>query len=75
MGYQAVVGRRSPERALQYLAPTLQFLIGVVVQHEPMPAVRLVGFGLIWVALALFTAEALSHRRRQLQLAAEASAV
>ena len=60
---------------LQYLAPTLQFLIGVVVQREPMPAVRLVGFGLIWVALALFTAEALSHRRRQLQLAAEASAV
>jgi len=60
---------------LQYLAPTLQFLIGVGVRGEPMPAVRLVGFGLVWAALALFTAEALTHRRRQLRLAAEASAV
>jgi chloramphenicol-sensitive protein RarD len=59
---------------LQYLAPTLQFLIGVVVRGEPMPAVRLVGFGLVWIALALFTGEALSHRRRQLRLTTEASA-
>jgi chloramphenicol-sensitive protein RarD len=59
---------------LQYLAPTLQLLIGLGIRGEPMPAVRLAGFGLVWVALALFTAEALGHRRRQLRLAAEASA-
>ena len=34
-----------------------------------------VGFALVWLALAIFTVEALRHRRRQLQLVAEASAV
>jgi chloramphenicol-sensitive protein RarD len=34
-----------------------------------------VGFGLVWVALLVFTVEAVQHRRRQLRLAAEASAV
>jgi chloramphenicol-sensitive protein RarD len=43
---------------LQYLAPSLQFLIGVFVYSEPMPASRLAGFALVWVALALFTAGA-----------------
>jgi chloramphenicol-sensitive protein RarD len=51
---------------LQYIAPTLQFLCGVLVFHEPMPAVRLVGFVIVWLALALFTWEALSRRRRTL---------
>lgn len=54
---------------LQYLAPTLQFLIGVLLYDEPMPAVKLVGFALVWVALALFTSEAYRHSRRQLRLA------
>ncbi len=44
---------------LQYLAPTLHFLIGVVVNGEPMPLSRLAGFVLVWVALAVFTAGAL----------------
>ena len=39
---------------LQYLTPTIQFIIGVTVRHEPLPAVRLVGFALVWVALVLF---------------------
>ena len=60
---------------LQYLAPTLQLFIGVAVRGEPMPAVRIAGFALVWVALALFTGELLSHRRRQLRLTAEASAL
>ena len=59
---------------LQYLAPTLQFLIGVLLYDEPMPPVKLVGFGLVWVALALFTSESLRHRRRQLRLALAAPA-
>jgi chloramphenicol-sensitive protein RarD len=60
---------------LQYLTPTIQFAIGVLVLHEPMPASRLAGFALIWIALALFTAETLSHHRRQMQLAVEAAAL
>jgi chloramphenicol-sensitive protein RarD len=57
---------------LQYLAPILQFLIGVVVYREDMPTSRWVGFALVWGALALFTGDAVhSARRRQLALAAE----
>jgi chloramphenicol-sensitive protein RarD len=52
---------------MQYLTPTVQFILGLVVFHEPMPAMRWVGFGLIWVALAVFTAETLRNRRRQLR--------
>ena len=60
---------------LQYLAPVLQFLLGVLWFREEMPAARWVGFVLVWIALVVFTVEALTHRRRQLALAAEASAV
>ena len=59
---------------LQYLAPTIQFALGILVFDEDMPASRWIGFGLVWVALAIFTVEALNHRRRQLQLIAHASA-
>lgn len=60
---------------LQYLAPTIQFALGVLLFHEPMPTMRWVGFGLVWVALAIFTIEAVNHRRRQLRLSAEAVAL
>ena len=62
---------------LQYLTPTIQFVIGVAVYHEPMPAMRWAGFALVWVALVVFSVESLLHRRqrqRQLALVAEASA-
>jgi chloramphenicol-sensitive protein RarD len=49
---------------LQYLAPTLQFLIGVLVYSEPMPASRLAGFALVWVALLIFTTDAVRGARR-----------
>jgi chloramphenicol-sensitive protein RarD len=58
---------------LQYLAPTLQFFLGVFWFHEDMPAGRWVGFALVWIALVVFTAEAVTHRRRQLRLTVEAS--
>jgi chloramphenicol-sensitive protein RarD len=48
---------------LQYLAPSLQFLLGVLVFAEPMPPVRLAGFALVWAALALFTADGIRHAR------------
>lgn len=60
---------------LQYLAPTFQFALGVFLFHEPMPAMRWVGFALVWVALAIFTFETVNHRRRQMRLTAEASAI
>ena len=60
---------------LQYLAPTIQFALGVLLFHEAMPPMRWVGFALVWLALVIFTYEALNHRRRQLRLTAEASAV
>jgi len=47
---------------LQYLSPTLQFLLGVWIFHEAFTADRLVGFALIWLALALFAAEGLLRR-------------
>ena len=59
---------------LQYLAPILQFALGVLWFHEDMPAGRWFGFVLVWIALAIFTVEAVNHRRRQLRLTAAASA-
>ncbi|ALK95152.1 transporter [Massilia sp. WF1] len=47
---------------LQYLSPTLQFLLGVWMFHEAFSPDRLVGFVLIWLALALFAAEGLLRR-------------
>jgi len=59
---------------LQYLAPTMQFLLGVLVFDEPMSPAKLAGFALVWLALALFTADLLRHHRRQLRLAVTAPA-
>ena len=49
---------------LQYFAPSLQFLCGVLVFHEEMSPGRWAGFGLIWVALAAFGVEGVVHHRR-----------
>jgi chloramphenicol-sensitive protein RarD len=48
---------------LQYIAPTIQFLIGVLVYREPFTGAQFIGFGLVWVALILFGVEGyLNHR-------------
>jgi chloramphenicol-sensitive protein RarD len=60
---------------LQYLAPILQFLLGITVLDEHMTPMRWVGFALVWVALVIFTWEAARHRRTQLRMAAEAAAL
>jgi chloramphenicol-sensitive protein RarD len=49
---------------LQYLAPVLQFLFGVLVFHEAMPPARLAGFGLVWLALVVFSLDGLRERSR-----------
>jgi chloramphenicol-sensitive protein RarD len=47
---------------LQYIAPILQFFVGVVIQREPLPLARLLGFGLVWLALVVFTWDGLRRR-------------
>jgi len=49
---------------LQYVTPTGQLLIGLLVRHEPFGLGRAFGFGLVWVALAVFTADLVRHHRR-----------
>jgi chloramphenicol-sensitive protein RarD len=49
---------------LQYLAPTLQFVCGVVIQNEPMPPSRWAGFALVWVGLTVFAIDAFRQRGR-----------
>ena len=48
---------------LQYLAPVLQFAIGVAVFREEMPASRWAGFTLVWIALVILTADTLRTAR------------
>lgn len=52
---------------LQYIAPVLQFLLGVLVFHEHMPLERWIGFVMVWSALVVLTAEgARQHGRNRL---------
>lgn len=48
---------------LLYITPTLQFLLGVFVYHEPFPAARLVGFSMIWLALLVYSFEGVMFNR------------
>ena len=53
---------------MQYIAPTLQFLIGVLVFGEAFDRTRAVGFGCIWIALALFAADGVRRSQRRAAL-------
>jgi len=50
---------------LQYIAPTIQFALGVWLYREPFDSARLVGFALIWLALLLYSAESWHHSTRR----------
>jgi chloramphenicol-sensitive protein RarD len=50
---------------LQYIAPTLQFLLGVFVYGEPFTQTRLVGFAVIWISLLIYSIEGIVRERRQ----------
>lgn len=52
---------------MQYIAPTLQFLIGVFVFREAFDADRAIGFAFIWIALAIFAGEGWLQSRRRLR--------
>jgi chloramphenicol-sensitive protein RarD len=51
---------------LQYLAPSVQFLIGLFVYREPFDATRLQAFALIWTGLIVYTADLFWTQRRML---------
>jgi chloramphenicol-sensitive protein RarD len=50
---------------LQYLAPVLQFAVGVGIDHEPMPPARWAGFSLVWMALVVLSVDGIRSRRRR----------
>lgn len=50
---------------LQYLAPTLQFILGVAYFGEQMSVGRWIGFALVWLALMLLTTHGLLRARRR----------
>lgn len=57
---------------LQYIAPTIQFMLGVFVFHETMNLHRLLGFLAVWAALAIFAIEGwLNHRATVVSAEAE----
>jgi len=62
-GYAARYLRLTTVGFLQYLAPTGSFFLGVFLYHEPFTRGHLITFSLIWVALGIFTAEAIFRWR------------
>ncbi|MSX48801.1 MAG: EamA family transporter RarD [Actinobacteria bacterium] len=48
---------------LQYITPTIMFMVGTLINHEPMPAGRAIGFGLIWIALIFLGADLVKSNR------------
>ena len=64
----AVAARRIPLATvgfLGYISPSLQFILGVLVYREPFDAARLVGFVIIWVALAVYSLDGVLAARRK----------
>ena len=51
---------------MQYIAPTLQFLLGVLIYKEPFTSTSLIGFSLVWIALIVFWVEGVyAHRAKR----------
>lgn len=48
---------------MQYVAPTLQFVIGVWVFNEALSGIKIIGFIIVWIALAIFSIDALRRNR------------
>jgi chloramphenicol-sensitive protein RarD len=42
---------------MQYIVPTINFLLGVFLYHEPLAASQIVGFALVWIGLIIFTVD------------------
>jgi len=52
---------------LQYMAPTMQFILGVTVFGEVLTEARIIGFSIIWAALIIYSLEGVLARRRRIQ--------
>ena len=61
-GYAARTIRLTTLGILQFLGPTIQFFIGWKLYGEPMTSARLFSFGLIWLAVGIFAADAMKSR-------------
>ncbi|MEE4316688.1 MAG: EamA family transporter RarD [Erythrobacter sp.] len=62
----AIAARRMDYSSLgfiQYLAPTIVFILGLTVFRQPLEPVKLVSFMLIWIAVAIFVTDLLAKRR------------
>src|SRR5205814_8571734 len=59
---------------LQYLSPSISFILGLFVYHETFPRQHFITFLLIWIALVLVSAEAVLRWRATKRIAAEAPA-
>jgi chloramphenicol-sensitive protein RarD len=57
--------RLSTMGILQYLSPTLQFLLAVLLYREPFTRAHAVTFAFIWASLAIYTGDALAKARRR----------
>ena len=60
---------------LQYISPSMQFVLGVFILREPFTAAQLVGFGLVWAALVVFTTDGLLSRRAPVPVPLDEGAV
>lgn len=49
---------------LQYLSPSIAFLLAILVLNEPINAIRLLSFALIWLSLAIYSADSFMRRSR-----------
>lgn len=47
---------------LQYIGPTIQFILGVLVYQEDFPVSKRLGFGLVWIALAIYALDTIANR-------------
>lgn len=60
---------------IQYTTPVLQFCLALFVLGEPMPAARWVGFGLVWIGLAVLIFDALRRNRAAAKPAVEVAVI
>lgn len=60
---------------LQYISPSMQFLLGVFVLGEPFSSAQLIGFGLVWTALVAFTMDGVISRRASVPVPLDEGAV
>ena len=61
-GHAARTIRLTTLGILQFLGPTIQFFIGWKLYGEPMTGARLLSFGLIWLAVGIYAADAVNSR-------------